>query len=235
MTYPHQPHNSNSHESGFVLSPGVAGLFGQPVVVVNAAALSRQPWANVRQDATQLINDMGMASARAQGLVNAHGVANPITVVNRLGETDARVYILGQQEEGGPPVAVGLLKVGKKDLFHWDADGRQRELRGMFCVLDFYVHEHWQRGGFGKYLFMSMLQNEGVDPSKLAYDRPSPKLIGFMRKHFGLTDYVPQQNKFVIFNQYFESQKDAGQRPASQWDSVNDRPLTARGIQHGRR
>jgi hypothetical protein len=47
-----------------------------------------------------------------------------------------------------------------------------------------------------------------------------------MRKHFGLTDFVPQQNKFVIFEQFF---LDKPVKEASPWDSVNDRPLTARG------
>ena len=50
-----------------------------------------------------------------------------------------------------------------------------------------------------------MLQMEGVHPSKLAYDRPSEKLIGFLAKHYNLVSYVPQNNKFVVFNQYFSS------------------------------
>ena len=70
-------------------------------------------------------------------------------------------------------------------------------------------------------------------PRRACYapQRPSPKLLGFLRKHYALADYVPQQNKFVIFEKFFE------QRPAaapSMYDSVKDRPLTARGAQ-GRR
>ena len=61
--------------------------------------------------------------------------------------------------------------------------------------------------------------------------RPSPKLIGFLRKHFGLTNFVPQQNKFVIFNQFFAS---LPEKKASIYDSVKDRPLTERGA-NGRR
>ena len=45
-----------------------------------------------------------------------------------------------------------------------------------------------------------MLANEGVQPHQLAYDRPSPKLIGFLRKHFRLQDFVPQTNNFVVFH-----------------------------------
>ena len=75
-----------------------------------------------------------------------------------------------------------------------------------------------------------MLQHEGVPPERFAYDRPSPKLIGFMRKHYGLTDFVPQQNKFVIFQQFFMSEP---QKAPSIYDSVKDRPLTARGSRGG--
>lgn len=48
-----------------------------------------------------------------------------------------------------------------------------------------------------------MLQVEGVKPEKLAYDRPSPKLIGFLKKHYGLSNYVPQNNNYVVFSAYF--------------------------------
>lgn len=37
----------------------------------------------------------------------------------------------------------------------------------------------------------------------MAYDRPSPKLIAFLRKHYKLTDYIPQNNNYVIFDSYF--------------------------------
>ena len=47
---------------------------------------------------------------------------------------------------------------------------------------------------------------EGVKPEKLAYDRPSEKLIGFLGKHYGLKRYVPQNNNYVVFNAYFESE-----------------------------
>jgi len=48
-----------------------------------------------------------------------------------------------------------------------------------------------------------MLKFEGVLPHKLAYDRPSPKLIGFMAKHFGLKSFMPQNNNYVVFDEYF--------------------------------
>ena len=48
-----------------------------------------------------------------------------------------------------------------------------------------------------------MLQNEGLRPENFAYDRPSPKLLGFLKKHYNLNSYSPQVNNFVIFDQYF--------------------------------
>lgn len=48
-----------------------------------------------------------------------------------------------------------------------------------------------------------MLDAEGVRPEKLAYDRPSEKLIGFLAKHYGLKKYVPQNNNFVVFDAYW--------------------------------
>lgn len=53
-------------------------------------------------------------------------------------------------------------------------------------------------------LFEKMLLVENSEPHLIAYDRPSPKLIGFLAKHYGLRNYIPQNNNFVIFNEYFE-------------------------------
>ena len=47
------------------------------------------------------------------------------------------------------------------------------------------------------------MENENLPAHKYAYDRPSPKLLGFLRKHFGLTSYSPQANNFVIYDQYY--------------------------------
>ena len=172
-----------------------------------------------------MINAIGDRSAYAQGLVGQGNRPNPITQAHTLGETSARLYLLAQAGPTGEPVLVGLLKVGTKQLFHFDAHGRTRELANQPCVLDFYIHEQYQRGGFGKVLFGAMLAHEGVQPERFAYDRPSPKLIGFLRKHYGLAEFVPQQNKFVIFDQFFSSKPAP---PSSMYDSTFDRPLTAR-------
>ena len=51
---------------------------------------------------------------------------------------------------------------------------------------------------------MHFLKHENKSPDRLAYDRPSEKLLGFLRKHFGLAKYIPQNNNYVIFNAYFD-------------------------------
>merc|ERR1719353_1713836 len=79
-------------------------------------------------------------------------------------------------------------------------------------VLDFYVNEAVQRTGFGRLLFEKMLEAEKTTAARLAYDRPSPKLLGFLRKHYSLSAYTPQNNNFVVFNRYFEN--DRTTRPA---------------------
>ena len=47
------------------------------------------------------------------------------------------------------------------------------------------------------------MEYENLPAHKYAYDRPSPKLLGFLRKHFELSSYSPQANNFVIFDQYY--------------------------------
>jgi len=48
-----------------------------------------------------------------------------------------------------------------------------------------------------------MLAYEKVNACNIGYDRPSPKLIGFLRKHYQLTNYLPQNNNYVVFKEYF--------------------------------
>lgn len=56
-----------------------------------------------------------------------------------------------------------------------------------------------------------MLAYENLVPAQLAIDRPNEKLLAFLRKHYALTEKVPQANNFVINDGFFatlESQKD---------------------------
>jgi hypothetical protein len=69
-----------------------------------------------------------------------------------------------------------------------------------------------------------MLQAEGVRPHDIAYDRPSPKLLAFLRKHYRLSNYVKQSNNYVVFDQYFHTQ-DHGHGVNSRRQDTK-RPLT---------
>jgi len=78
------------------------------------------------------------------------------------------------------------------------------------CVLDFYVHEKCQRQGFGRQIFDACLEMEGLMPEHFAYDRPSPKLLRFLATQYGLHDYAPQNNNFVVYNDYFRLKGSSG-------------------------
>ncbi|KAI3358378.1 hypothetical protein L3Q82_014693 [Scortum barcoo] len=71
------------------------------------------------------------------------------------------------------------------------------------CVLDFYIAENLQRHGYGLELFDFMLQHKNLEPVLMAYDRPSPKFLSFLAKHYCLTQSVPQVNNFVVFEGFF--------------------------------
>ncbi|XP_049648974.1 alpha-tubulin N-acetyltransferase 1 isoform X2 [Accipiter gentilis] len=93
-----------------------------------------------------------------------------------------------------------------------DRNGAHNEAEPL-CVLDFYIHESLQRHGYGRELFQHMLQSERVEPWRLAVDRPSEKLLAFLRKHYGLADAIPQVNNFVIFEGFFSNRPAPPRRP----------------------
>ena len=41
----------------------------------------------------------------------------------------------------------------------------------------------------------------------MAVDRPSPKLLGFLEKHYGLAQNIPQVNNYVIFQGFFNNEE----------------------------
>ncbi|KAG2434622.1 hypothetical protein HXX76_007517 [Chlamydomonas incerta] len=145
---------------------------------------------------TKLLDAFGKKSAVAQGL------GAPITDIYRLRSTDQRLYLY-MYRESRKTVVLGGLKVGSKRLFVRTGTADLREIEPI-CVLDFYVHESCQRQGVGKALFEHFLTAEGCDPAVLAYDRPSPKLLAFLKKHYGLDQYVPQSNNYVVYDRYWE-------------------------------
>jgi len=149
-----------------------------------------------------VLEELGQRSALAQGL------RKPVTFGSATGLGDQRVYLL---VDGN--VALGFLKVGRKRLFVSsppsrapqiaDVQGAFREIEPL-CALDFYVHERCQRHGHGKRLFDAMLAREQLDSALLGYDRPSPKLLAFLKRNYGLSKFRPQSNNFVVFDSYFD-------------------------------
>jgi GNAT superfamily N-acetyltransferase len=142
-----------------------------------------------------LVDVMGKFSAKAQKL------SSPITSFKRMQmNTDKqKIYFFSQKKK-----CYGFLKTGHRKLFVSTEYGDIKEINPL-CVLDFYVTEEVQRQGIGKRLFDLMLRDSGSRPEKIAYDRPSDKLLKFLSKHFGLKRYLPQNNNFVVFSQYFTS------------------------------
>ncbi|XP_064205299.1 alpha-tubulin N-acetyltransferase 1 isoform X5 [Anguilla rostrata] len=150
-----------------------------------------------RHQISAVIDELGKASAKAQQL------AAPITSAAKLQSNRHHLYLLKEGESnGGRGVAVGFLKVGYKKLFLLDQQGAHVEIEPL-CILDFFVTENLQRHGYGLELFSYMLQHKRVDPVRMAYDRPSPKFLSFLEKHYDLKESVPQVNNFVVFDGFF--------------------------------
>ncbi|XP_022599848.1 alpha-tubulin N-acetyltransferase 1 isoform X3 [Seriola dumerili] len=144
-----------------------------------------------------VIDELGRASAKAQQLTA------PITSASKLQSQRHQLYLLKDGERnGGRGVVVGFLKVGYKKLFLLDRQGVHVEAEPL-CVLDFYIAENLQRHGYGLELFDFVLQHKNLEPVLMAYDRPSPKLLSFLAKHYCLTQSVPQVNNFVVFEGFF--------------------------------
>ncbi|XP_017763751.1 PREDICTED: alpha-tubulin N-acetyltransferase-like [Eufriesea mexicana] len=149
---------------------------------------------------SRVLDDMGEASARAQGLNKS------ITNALKLRDTDHVVYLLVDNEaNNGLGSVVGLLKTGSKNLFMFDETGAHYQLKPR-CILDFYVHESRQRMGLGNILYQHMLSEENIRPVKLAIDRPSEKFLAFLDKYYNLSKIIPQNNKFVVFQGFFDDE-----------------------------
>jgi len=179
-----------------------------------------------------VLEELGRKSATAQGL------RKPVTYGSAHGMGDQRVYLLVQGR-----TALGILKVGRKRLFvaappveslrrgadvFADVQGAFREIEPL-CCLDFYVHERCQRSGFGRQLFETMLARERTTPEQLGYDRPSPKLMGFLKKHCGLGRYQPQNNNFVVFDAFFDPSAEQG----GEARSTSRCAASSKGVSHG--
>ncbi|KAG0346231.1 Alpha-tubulin N-acetyltransferase 1 [Podila humilis] len=165
------------------------------------------------QNSSQSQNHNGSSSEEEVEEKNSESEGSP-TITSNSRSDEKGVYV------------AGMLKIGEKKLFIVDKAGTMHEQIAC-CVLDFYVDGSCQRRGYGKLLFDSMLQVEGVPPNQLAYDRPSPKLYQFLSKHFGLDRHLPQPNQFAIFEGY--QLQDCGE-----YITVEDEPYSQSRSSHSK-
>ena len=165
-------------------------LGGNNITRLDSRSLQTSTRGRFGKEVIKIINEMGQASASAQQL------GAVITTASKLSSSDHVVYMASNYQS-----ALGFIKVGYKKLFIHTSRGGIIEMFPL-CVLDFYVNENCQRQGIGLTLFEHMLKDQGIEPHILAYDRPSPKLLSFLDKHYRLNQYVPQTNNFVVYNNH---------------------------------
>nr|XP_046273927.1 alpha-tubulin N-acetyltransferase 1 isoform X5 [Scatophagus argus] len=181
-------------------------LFSERISILDQALVAGRKSAgrpDLQACIATVIDELGRASAKAQQLTA------PITSALKLQSQNHQLYLLKDGESnGGRGVVVGFLKVGYKKLFLLNLQGVHIEAEPL-CILDFYVAENLQRHGYGLELFDFMLQHKNLEPVLMAYDRPSPKFLSFLAKHYCLTQSVPQVNNFVVFEGFFHNKSAA--------------------------
>ncbi|XP_061764307.1 alpha-tubulin N-acetyltransferase 1 isoform X5 [Nerophis ophidion] len=162
---------------------------------------------NLQSQLVAVIDELGKASAKAQTLTT------PVTSTIKLQSQQHQLYVMKDGESnGGRGVIVGFLKVGCKKLFLLDKKGVHVEAEPL-CVLDFFIAQNLQRHGYGLELFNFMLQDKNLEPELMAFDRPSPKFLSFLAKHYRLTQSVPQVNHFVVFEGFFLNKAGSSSSP----------------------
>ena len=175
--------------------PGVSFL--HPNSDDNIAFLTGEDIVHAPVDFINLINELGVASSKAQGLKRV------ITTYSEVSGSDNHLYI--KVSDDGKS-AIGFCKVGYRRLFLWDHLGEQHELN-LLCLLDFYVCSQIQRRGYGKQLIDRMLKDENIEMKNIPIDSPSRLCLAFMKKHFGFENYIHQNNHYVVFDQFWETLK----------------------------
>ena len=168
----------------------------------------------IMEQVRQVIDSMGHASGKAQKL--------PSTITT-LGKLQANGHIIFMKAERNR--CIGFIKVGYKKLFVRGRGGEMIEMSPL-SVLDFYVNEQVQRGGYGRKLFDAMLVHMKSQAALIAYDRPSDKLMGFLAKHFNLRNHVKQNNNYVVFDDYYSAvsnRKDEKATPMASDNRVDGR------------
>jgi alpha-tubulin N-acetyltransferase 1 len=156
---------------------------------------------SMHDDVRLLINKLGSGSSAAQGLPHV------ITSFASFAGSDNIIYILLDSDDKR---AVGFVKIGPRNLFLWDRIGVQHEMK-ILCLLDFFTLPECQRKGFGKKMIDRVLADHHVEMHKLPIDRPSSLCLSFMKKQFGLSQYMPQSNNFVVFDEFWDQAGDAPQ------------------------
>eukprot|EP00210_Caulerpa_lentillifera_P001184 g1140.t1 len=116
------------------------------------------------------------------------GLQQPATDYSRLKSGDNTLILICKPRWVCGTRVIGGIKCGRKHLFF----KRERDFVEVesICVLDFYVHERFQRQGFGYKLFQKFLKTMNEDPSTIAYDRPTSKMSAFLMKYYGCPQLV---------------------------------------------
>ena len=126
---------------------------------------------------------------------------------------------------------LGYLKVVRdRRLYLVDNHGR-RYVHTPLCVLDFFVHSAAQHQGKGVELFNKMLESEQVEAAKCAFDRPSPALLQFLDRHFGLGQPIWQSTAIVVFPKIFDGiqpEGKVGRNEGMGQMEEEERPMTAK-------
>ena len=143
----------------------------------------------------EILDKMGELSSKSQNLlVN-------ITTTSKFFPSDQCLIIKADKNK-----VLGYIKVGPKRLFLRDRICNYHE-RKTLCVLDFYIYDTEQRTGLGIEIFDFMLNYKNVEPGELAYDRPTLRFLSFLKRNYGLENFITQENNFTIFDEFFESER----------------------------
>ena len=143
----------------------------------------------------EILDKMGELSSKSQNLlVN-------ITTTNKFFPSDQCLIIKADKNK-----VLGYIKVGPKKLFLRDRICNFHE-RKTLCVLDFYIYDTEQRKGLGKEIFDFMLNYKNIEPWELAYDSPTLRFLAFLKRNYGLENFITQENNFTIFDEFFQSNR----------------------------
>ncbi|GMH96124.1 hypothetical protein TrVE_jg13701 [Triparma verrucosa] len=102
-----------------------------------------------------------------------------------------------------PTSLLGYAKTGLKNLYLYDPSSPKSSLKpypSTLSLLDIYTPH--QRLGYGKLLMDAIYSS---NPTKrIAYDRPSSMLPGFLSKNYGMENGEKQNNGYMVFRDFFQ-------------------------------